>query len=261
MTVENILINDENKVLAEPIIYEVIRVIHEKPLFLKEHLERMASSLKYYSTVPLDFSLIEERIFKVIEKNSIINQNIRIEVGNITKDSFAYKIFPVESFYPSRKVYGEGVTVVTALKNRKNPLIKAKDLSFKGYVNEILETTKAFEVILKDEKNKLHEGSRSNLFFINNNLVITSKKGDALEGITLKNVIKVIEDSDYKFQRKDIYMKDLENLDGAFITGTSIDILPIKKIDKILYNSADNPVILDLMDKFKKLKLKDIGGM
>jgi branched-chain amino acid aminotransferase len=261
MTEENVLINDEIKVLTEPIIYEVIRVIHGKPLFLQEHLERMASSLKYYSRVGLDFNLIEERIFKVIEENNILNQNIRIELGDITKDSLAYKIFPVESFYPNEKVYAEGVTVVTALKNRKNPLIKAKDLTFKGYINEILETTEAFEVILKDEEDKLHEGSRSNLFFVKDDLVITSKRGDALEGITLKNVIRVVEESNYRFERKDIFMKDLEKLDGAFMTGTSIDILPIKKIDKVSYNSADNPVILDLMDKFKKLKLKDIGGM
>lgn len=261
MTEENILITDENEFLNEPIIYEVIRVIHTKPLFLEEHLERMASSLKYYSTVLLDFELIRKRIKDVIKENDLVNQNIRIEVGNINKDSFAYKIFPVESFYPTKKVYTEGVTVVTALKNRKNPLIKAKDLTFKEYINELLKKSKAFEVILKDDENKLHEGSRSNLFFVKDNLVITSKKGDALEGITLKNVIKVINESHYTFERKDIFMKDLENLDGAFITGTSIDILPIKKIDKISYDSADNPVILDLMDRFKQLKLKNIGGM
>jgi branched-chain amino acid aminotransferase len=261
MTEENILIKNQKKGLAEPIIYEVIRVIQKKPLFLKEHLERMAASIKYYSGVPLDFNLIQERIFKVIKANNLVNQNIRIEVGNITKDSFAYKIFPVESFYPSEKVYAEGVTVVTALKNRKNPLVKAKDLTFKEYINALLKKSKAFEVILKDEENKLHEGSRSNLFFVKDNLVITSKKGDALEGITLKNVIKVIKESNYKLVRKDIFMKDLENLDGAFITGTSIDLLPIRKIDKRSYKSADNPVILDLMNKFNQLKLKDIGGM
>jgi branched-chain amino acid aminotransferase len=261
MIEENILLEDENAALNEPIIYEVIRVIHKKPLFLEEHLERMYSSLKYYSTVALDFRLIKRRIMKIIEVENIVNQNIRIEVGNITKKSFAYKIFPVQSFYPSKNVYSEGVTVVTALKNRKNPLIKAKDLTFKEYINNLLETTKAYEVILRDEKNKLHEGSRSNLFFVKGDLVITSKKGDALEGITLKNVIKAIKQSSYELKRKDVYMEDLESLDGAFITGTSIDILPIKKIDKTSYNSADNPVILDLMDKFKQLKLKNIGGM
>ena len=261
MTEANILITEENGVLTEPIIYEVIRVIHTKPLFLEEHLERMTYSLEYYSTVSLDFELIRERIFDVIKVNNIINQNIRIEVGSITKNSFAYKIFPVESFYPNEKIYNEGITVVTALKNRKNPLIKAKDLTFKEYVNELLEKSGAFEVILKDKDNKLHEGSRSNIFFVKDNLVITSQKGDALEGITLKNVIKVINESHYKFERRDIFMKDLEKLDGAFITGTSIDILPIKKIDEISYDLIDNPVILDLINRFKQLKLKNIGGM
>jgi branched-chain amino acid aminotransferase len=146
-------------------------------------------------------------------------------------------------------------------KNRNNPLIKAKDISFKEYINNILEGSDAYEVLLKDSDSKLHEGSRSNLFFVKDDLVITSKKGEALEGITLKNIIKVIKESPYNLERRDVFIKDLKNLDGAFITGTSIDLLPIKKIDKIAYHSADNPVLLDLMNKFKQLKFKNIGGM
>jgi branched-chain amino acid aminotransferase len=111
MTEENILLTDKNALLTEPIIYEVIRIIHKKPLFLDEHLKRMASSLKYYSTVALDFELLEKRIFNIIKSNNIVNQNIRIELGSIRKHSLGYKIFPVESFYPSKDVYSEGVNV------------------------------------------------------------------------------------------------------------------------------------------------------
>lgn len=258
---ENILLTGEKPELEEPIIYEVIRVIHEKPLFLEEHLERLTTSLKYYSDVGLDFELLKERLLEVIEKENIDNQNLRIELGSISEASVTYRIFPVKSIYPSEEVHETGVKVITASKIRKNPMIKAKDLSFKGYIHNLLETSDAFEVILKDDEKKLHEGSRSNLFFVKDNQVITTKKGDALEGITLRNVIKVIRNSEYDFIRKDIFMKDLKTMDGAFLTGTSIDILPVKTFDAIEYNSADNSVILNLMDKFKQLKLKDIGGM
>jgi len=261
MIEENILLVDENALLEGSVIYEVIRVIDRKPLFLEEHLERMVSSLKHYSQVKLDADLIKEKIFDTIKTNAMVNQNFRIELGSIKVNSLCYKIFPVKSYYLERETYYEGVKTITALKKRKNPLIKSKDLSFKKYINDLLEKFEAYEVILKDSAGKLHEGSRSNLFFVKDKTVITSKKGEALEGITLKNVIKVIEDSPYTLERRDVFMSDLESLEGVFITGTSIDILPVKKIDEINYESVKNSVILDLMNKFKQLKLKSIGGM
>lgn len=261
MTEENILLVDKDAVLDEPIIYEVIRVINKKPLFLEDHLVRMATSLEYYSEVKLDFDLIKEKINNTITKNKMVNQNFRIELGSITLNALHYKIFPVNSFYLNKRIYNEGVNTISVLKNRKNPLIKSMDLSFKDYISNLLKENDAYEAILKDENDKLHEGSRSNLFFVKENKVITSKKGDALEGITLKNIIEVINDSPYIFERKDVFISDLKTIDGVFITGTSIDILPVKKIDAIKYESAKNPVILDLIDKFKQLKLKNIGGM
>jgi branched-chain amino acid aminotransferase len=261
MKYKNILVNDENEVLNKPIVYEVIRVIKGKPLFLNEHLIRMKNSIKHFSKTDFDVNLCKTRIFKLIENEKIVNQNIRMETGNFTDENLSYKIFSIVSNYPSNKIYLECVDVITVYKNRDNPKIKIRNDEFKLYIKNKLKDNNMYEAILIDENENILEGSRSNLFFIKGNKIITSKLGGVLEGITLSNVVKVINQTKLEIVRENINKKDLELFDGAFLTGTSIDILPINKIDDLKFNTAVNPIILDLMNKFNEFKLQDMRGL
>jgi branched-chain amino acid aminotransferase len=261
MKYKNILVDDENEVLNKPIVYEVIRVIEGKPLFLNEHLIRMKNSIKHFSKIDFDVNLCKTRILKLIENGKIVNQNIRMETGNFKDENLSYKIFSIVSSYPSKKMYSKGVDVITVYKNRDNPEIKIRDDKFKLYIKNKLKDNNMYEIILIDENGKILEGSRSNLFFIKRNKIITSKSGDVLEGITLSNVVNVINQTKLEIVRKNIAKKDLKLFDGAFLTGTSIDILPINKIDDLEFNTAINPIVLDLMNKFNEYKLQDMRGI
>lgn len=250
----------EEKVLNEPIVYEVIRLINKEPLFLKDHLNRLESSIKFYTDKKMDVSGLKTLMKKVIDINQLSNHNIRIEVGNLTTN-LDYIVRPSISQYPTLDAYKNGVHTITLEKLRKNPLIKEKNQSFKKYVKNKLQEHNAFECILMDENTRVLEGSRSNFFIIKDHRVITSKKGEALEGITLKNVLKVVRASGYDYKRKDMYLEDLKNADAAFLTGTSIDILPIASINNINLKSSMNPIVMDLINKFNNYKIKDLRGM
>ncbi len=253
----NNLINN-NEVLNKPIVYEVIRVIDGKPLFLKDHLSRMENSIKYFWKANFDNDLCKDRIIKLINDENIVNQNIRIEVGNFTKKTFSYKIFSFESSYLGHETYLEGVDVIIINKNRESPEIKIRNDEFKLFVKNKLDKSNAYEAILIDDNGKILEGSKSNLFFIKDNKILTSKSGSVLEGITLLNVLKVINQEKIEIIRRDIYKEELKSFDGAFLTGTSIDILPISKIEDIKFDIAKNVIIVDLMEKFNIFKQKDM---
>ena len=64
----------------EKIIYEVLRVLMEKPVFLKDHLERMKRSFKLINMeFPFnDEDEIEKLIIEVIKKNDNALGNIKI---------------------------------------------------------------------------------------------------------------------------------------------------------------------------------------
>ena len=253
----NNLIN-KNEVLNKPIVYEVIRVIGGKALFLKDHLLRLENSIKYFSKVNFDSNLLKDRIIKLIKDKNIVNQNIRIEIGSFTKQTFSYKIFSIESNYLTPKIYLEGVDVIIIDKNRESPEIKIRNDEFKLFVKNELDKSNTYEAILIDDSGKILEGSRSNLFFIKDKKIITSKMGSVLEGITLLNVLKVINQENIEIIRRDIYKEELKSFDGAFLTGTSIDILPISKIEDIKFNTVKNLIIINLMEKFNIFKQKDM---
>lgn len=256
----NNFIISKNEKLMTPIVYEVIRVINKKPLFLNDHLIRLKNSITHFSKVELDIDFIKKNIRETIKTNNIVNQNIRIELGSFNKESFSYKVFPIESNYPSEEVYFKGVNCITIFKDRESPEIKIRNDEFKSYIKDQLKLNKAYEAILIAENKKILEGSRSNLFFTKDNKIFTSKSGDVLEGVTLKNVIRLIKKEKFGIIRRDIYKDEISQFDGAFLTGTSIDILPINTIDSFKIKGNENEVILKLIEKFKEIKQNDIRG-
>ena len=63
----------------EKIIYEVLRVVNGKPVFLKEHLARMKKSFKMINKeFPYSEEEIENLIVKVIIKNDNAVGNIKV---------------------------------------------------------------------------------------------------------------------------------------------------------------------------------------
>ncbi|MGM0378383.1 MAG: aminotransferase class IV [Bacillota bacterium] len=238
------------------VIYEVIRIIDKKPLFLKEHIDRLVSSLKFITNKNIDVLNLKKEIKKTIKDNNIENQNIKVEVDENTNIS----IFPIKSNYPDQKMYDQGIDIITINKKRINPNIKLKNNEFKSLINKKIKEKNVFEALLVDENGKILEGSRSNIIFIKGDTFFTSKSKDVLEGITMKNVIKTIKNNNLKIKRKDIYLNELKIFDGAFLTGTSIDILPINKIEDFVLNSSENNNIKKIIAKFKKVKKDSLRG-
>ena len=52
-----------------------------------------------------------------------------------------------------------------------------------------------------------------------------------------------------------IRLDEIGGFDGAFITGTSNDVLPVKTIDDRVYNSPDN----DLVKRVSELYLEEVA--
>jgi len=117
-----------------------------------------------------------------------------------------------------------------------------------------MDASKAFEAILVNEDGTVSEGSRSNIFFVKGNKLVTSPDSAVLLGVTRNKVAEVCESNGIEVEKRIIKIDELESFDGAFITGTSNDVLPIKSIDKIVYNSADN----DTVKKASELYLNEV---
>lgn len=236
-------------------IYEVIRVMDRKPVFLEEHYQRMVESIRLSGVQgTIDFDTYKKSVEKLIYENSFNNCNIR--VSYYFKDEPVLLFYFVKSFYPPDELFKEGIYTVTVNLHRDNPNIKAYKDSFKDLIAKTLEKTKAFEAILVNDDFTVSEGSKSNLFFVKGNKIVTSLDSQVLLGVTRSKVIEVCFNNEIEVEKRTINKEEIQRFDAAFITGTSNDVLPIKAIDGIVYCSADNEIVKKVymlyMDEVKK---------
>jgi len=99
--------------------------------------------------------------------------------------------------------------------------------------NNVIAEKKLFEVLLVDENGYITEGSRSNVFFVKGNVVITPPEDQVLVGITRSNIIQICKKNQIPIREELTHTKDLRIMDALFISGTSLKVLPVNSIDEI----------------------------
>ena len=236
------------------VIYEVIRVIDGKPLFLEEHIERLKKSanLLNFSIDNMTDTIVTDTK-KVITLNEMPEKNLKILIYNINKPTPDYYIFFIESFYPNKELYQKGIKAITYKAVRDNPQAKVIKADFRNNVNAVLKQMDAYEALLLNDADEITEGSRSNVFFVKDDSVYTSPSKDVLLGVTRTHIIKLCEKLGINIIEQPITYSFLKSCDGLFITGTSPKVLPISKVDDRQFDSPKNNTILTIMESFDSM--------
>ena len=125
--------------------------------------------------------------------------------------------------------------------------------TFRDRVNESIKNADAYEALLVNNKGEITEGSKSNVFFVRDDVFYTAPAKDVLVGITRSRIIQLCLKLGYSIMEQPINVDFLENIDGLFLTGTSPKVLPIATIDDRKYNSTENSAIGAIHDAYNKL--------
>lgn len=232
--------------ISKPPIYEIIRVIGGVPIYLEDHLSRMFESSNITNH---EIGATEEEIKISIKETIITNKldrgNIKLLSGEAQEKS-VFIVFCVESFYPPKEYYENGINTILYEYERDNPNAKVLVSSFKEDVAKKMKEKEAFEALLVRKDGYIPEGSRSNIFFVKGEKLYTAPKDEILLGITRKHLFKIANNLNIKIVEESIHVDDIRKLDGAFMTGTSVSILPIARIDNIELDSVNNKIITEL---------------
>ncbi len=239
-------------------IYEVLRVIDGSPLFLTEHLNRLYVSLKILNLKDsFDLSSLkglEDSIRTLILRNSLKNCNLKIIVTHFhgQRSLNCYGFF-IPSNYPPKDYYVTGVDTILYHGTRENPNAKVYQSDLREGVAKRLVEEDAYEALLVNKSGEISEGSRSNVFFVKNDMVYTPPAKQVLLGITREKILQLMEAHDIPFEVTPIYEKDVQDMTGAFMSGTSPKVLPLRRIDHYLYDSGNNPIIQRIMELYDRL--------
>lgn len=239
---------------VDNIIYEVIRVIDGIPLFLEEHIDRLNKSANLLNH---DINNVLQDILRDIKKvillNDSPNKNLKILLYNIDKIRSDYYIFFIISNYPREDLYKSGIKTITYNAVRENPNAKIINKEFRKNINEKLKDNNAYEALLVNEYGEISEGSRSNVFFVKNNIVYTSPGKKVLLGTTRKKILSICGDLKISVAEEAVKLELLKEYDALFITGTSPKVLPISQVDRMKFDSPNNDTVKNIMIAYEQI--------
>ena len=159
------------------------------------------------------------------------------------------RIFFIEHSYPSSEMYKNGVKAMLYFGERENPNAKIVNENFREKVNSEIKNKNVYEAILVDKNGYITEGSKSNIFMVKDDELLTSPIKAVLPGVTRGEIIKIAEKLGIEIKEVEYKYSDIDKLDGIFISGTSPKILPIKAVNDISLN-PNNSIIRKLMIEY-----------
>lgn len=236
------------------IFYEVIRIIDGTALFLEDHLQRLQDSVRLggYS-FQLSLPFIHYLLRNLIRRNNTANGNVKIIVHfRDTEESPVIFSFFIPHFYPDAEMYMNGVNAALYKAERTDPNIKMVRHGIMDDITAFIKSNGIYDVLLVDQDENITEGSRTNVFFVRNNIILTPPSAKVLKGVTRAKVFKLSAALNIRISEQNITCQDLNEFDGAFFTGTSPKILPIKSMDAYEY-SPGNMLIQKLMTAYDQL--------
>jgi branched-chain amino acid aminotransferase len=240
------------------LFYEVLRVINGKYLFLEDHLERLQSSCGESIPEYPGSSYISLHLMQLIQSSDIREGNVRLLIYKDTRQVNVVCFF-ISHFYPALEDFQVGVKVKSFAFERPDPTIKRWNELFRKRVNLFIKNENIYEALLINEEGMLTEGSRSNLFFIDNeNRVISAPEVQVLPGITRKYVFQICKELGISLVERAINFNEVSAMTGCFISGTSPKVLPVQKLDGITFDAKHN-LIQKISQSFNQMIIESLG--
>ncbi|KAL7717662.1 D-alanine aminotransferase [Entamoeba marina] len=245
--------------MDDPVVYEVIRIIDGVALFLNDHMDRMRLSLSH---IPYD-QQNKTPIYTITKWITEFIEHCHIKIGNvrIAVSPTSVLIHQRTHHYPNEEDYRNGVIIGEVNVERDSPNTKSVRKDYQTIVAKAHEQSyfdkKVFEVLLINNEDMYTEGSRSNVFFVNKTTLRTSPDEVVLKGITRKYILEAAENIGLTVIKESLPQREVRDW-KAFISGTSLGVLPIFSIGKEELDSANDSIIKKLRNEYESIVKKYI---
>ncbi len=233
-------------------IYEVIRVIEGVGIFLEDHFHRLLKSIQTQSIQSdMNFGDFRQKIEELVLINKKLDGNVKfVYLASESNTQWAFYFIP--HYYPTVDDYRNGVSTNVLFIERKNPNAKIIQNTIREKANQLIADQNLYEVLLVNRDGQITEGSRSNVFFIKNDVFFTAPESMVLVGITRQKVIECIRQLGFSILEEAVPKSDIFRCDAVFLTGTSPKVLPVRSIGNQKYPTSLKAVS-DLMNIYDKM--------
>jgi branched-chain amino acid aminotransferase len=218
-------------------VFDLLRTLNAKPLFLSEHIKRLqASARRIGMELPWTPQKLIDIVIQTLQRNAFEESNIRIVVtGGSSPDFITPQGKPRLLVLVTRAPelpqwwYTDGVKIITFFSERSIPGAKSIDYVTATIALKQARDQNAIEAVYVDHNGYAREGTTSNLFAFYADTLVTPGKG-ILSGITRKAVLDLAVKM-FRVDLRDLRLDDLLAADEVFITGTNKMIVPVVRIN------------------------------
>ena len=204
-------------------VYENIRVVKGRALFIDDHIERLLASCRAINLEHmLSAATISQWIAALIGKIQSDAFNLKmLLIGAADPKNASLSIIPLAPKFPDKKLYAKGATAITVNYERQFPQAKTLNMLGSYLAYRSARNADAYDALLIDRNGCISEGTRTNFLVFRGRTIIVPPLKDILLGVTLKHVLSVATEAGFSIVHEPIPLASLPSIDGACITSTS----------------------------------------
>lgn len=234
---------------------------------LKEHMARFyASAAVYQLEIQYTPEQLNEAICETVRRNEFKNCYIRptayfdsgsLGIRSICPTGINILTWEWPNDFGAEKLTRGMRVTVSPYRKFHSSMIPTTAKATGNYLNSILAVREAAargfdEAILLDMHGNLAEGAVENIFLIKDGKLLTNDQNSSiLLGITRDSAIQIARHLGFEVEIRELRLEELLSADEAFLTGTAIEITPVREVDgKIIGNGARGPITEQIQNTF-----------
>ncbi|MGH7165741.1 MAG: D-amino-acid transaminase [Nitrospiraceae bacterium] len=245
-------------------VYEVIRTYRGVPFHLEAHLARLERSAKAIH-LPVSFRAREwtEYIAQGIRLAGYAESKAYLQLTrgvaprdhhfpDVVRPTAVMTIREMRPLDPALRAEGVGVMTGEDLRWGRCD-IKSVNLLPNVMARQRAKEAGAFEAVFVRE-GKVTEGAVSNVMLVRGGTVVTAPEGPhILSGVTRGIVLSLARKEGVPVEERDIGLEELRRADEVFLTGTTVEVLPVVRVDGVPVGSGQpGPLTACLSARFRE---------
>jgi len=238
-------------------VYESIEVDGGIAFHLNDHLERLFHSAALIELpIPYEPAALHRWVQELMAEDRILEALLRIIVigpnsEEGVNDTLVFVLPGSLPHYPST-FYTQGVHTITYEGSRPMPQSKTLNTLVNFLASRRARRVGAHEAFLVNSEGCLTEGSRSNLFVVAGETLITPPAEQVLSGITRDLVWKLAQARGIPLAERAVPKRDLASFSEMFVTSTSMHVIPVVQVDEqVIGDGHVGPITRILMHEFE----------